>query len=107
MSDVSLDLIIAGLTAVTLASRSLFLTLGERVRLPARLQHGLRYAPACALVALVVPQLVLVGPAAQLSLANAQLAAAVLAAVVMRARANMLAAMAVGMAAFVLLRALA
>jgi len=34
--------VIAGLTLVTLATRSLFLLLGDRVALPARIRHGLR-----------------------------------------------------------------
>jgi len=106
MSELSLDAVIAGLALVTLATRSLFLVIGDRVSLPARVRHGLRYAPVCALVALVVPQLVLTGPAMQLSLANPRLYAALVAAWVMHASRSMLAAMCAGMGALMLLRVL-
>ncbi|HYM27278.1 MAG TPA: AzlD domain-containing protein [Steroidobacteraceae bacterium] len=106
MSELSLDTVIVGLALVTLVTRSLFLAIGERVSLPARVQHGLRYAPVCALVALVVPQLVLTGPALQLSLANPRLVAALVAAWVMHASRSMLAAMGAGMATLVVLRLL-
>src|SRR5207302_655022 len=56
MSGFTLALVIAGLTLVTLATRSLFLLLGDGVALPARIRHGLRYAPACALPAPGAPR---------------------------------------------------
>ncbi|HWL74579.1 MAG TPA: AzlD domain-containing protein, partial [Burkholderiaceae bacterium] len=59
MSDVEIWLVVAGLTLVTILMRSSFLMLGDYLPLPARVQHGLRYAPVCALVALVTPELFL------------------------------------------------
>jgi branched-subunit amino acid transport protein len=106
VSGLTLSWVIAGLTLVTLATRSLFLVLGDRVVLPARVRHGLRYAPACALAALIVPQLVLVDQALTISILNPRLDAALVAVAVMQISRNMLAAMAAGMAAFVLLRVL-
>jgi len=106
MSGLALGVVIAGLTLVTLVSRSLFLALGDRVPLPARVQRGLRYAPGCALAALIVPQLVLADQTLQLTLANPRLDAGLIAVLVMRISRNMLAAMVSGMAAFLLLRAL-
>jgi branched-subunit amino acid transport protein len=106
MSGFTLALVIAGLTLVTLATRSLFLLLGDRVTLPARIRHGLRYAPACALAALVVPQLVLADRTLNFTLLNARLDAGLICIAVMLWSRSMLGAMSAGMAAFVLLRAL-
>ena len=106
MTGLSLAGVIAGLTMVTLITRSLFLVLGDHVALPSRIQRGLRYAPACALAALVVPQLVLNEQGLNIALSNPRLDAGLIALVVMRSTGNMLAAMAAGMAAFVLLRSL-
>lgn len=44
----------------TLVTRGSFIVIGERGRLPATLQRALRYAPAAALSALIVPDLLLV-----------------------------------------------
>lgn len=43
----------------TLLPRSSFIVAGSRIRLPATLQRALRYAPAAALAALIVPDLLL------------------------------------------------
>ena len=59
MTSIQIWLTIAGLTAVTVLTRNVFLLLGHRVALPERVQHALRYAPACALVALIAPELLL------------------------------------------------
>lgn len=48
------------LAITTLVTRGSFIVIGERGRLPAVLQRALRYAPAAALSALVVPDLLLV-----------------------------------------------
>jgi len=48
------------LGATTLITRGSFIVIGERGRLPAVVQRALRYAPAAALSALVVPDLLLV-----------------------------------------------
>ncbi|HEX4585967.1 MAG TPA: AzlD domain-containing protein [Burkholderiaceae bacterium] len=106
MSGLTLAAAIAGLTLVTLATRSLFLLLGHRVTLPERIRHGLRYAPACALAALVLPQLVLADQRLNLSLLNPRLDAGLIAVAVMVSTRSMLGAMSAGMAAFLLLRAL-
>jgi branched-subunit amino acid transport protein len=41
--------------------RASFIVAGSRVKLPGRLQRALRYAPAAALAALIVPDIVFVG----------------------------------------------
>ena len=107
MSGATAALVIAGLTLVTVITRSLFLLLGDRVPLPQRVRHGLRYAPACALAALILPQLVLTQQEGiSLSLLNPRLDAGLVAIAVMLLTRSMLGAMGAGMAAFVLLRAL-
>lgn len=50
-------LAIVGLTVVTILSRSLFLLAGSRIVIPPHIQRALRYAPAAALVALIIPEL--------------------------------------------------
>jgi branched-subunit amino acid transport protein len=60
-----------GLMAVaTVLARSSFFLLGNAVKLPPRVQHALRYAPAAALAAIVVPDLVLSGGASGVTLAS-------------------------------------
>lgn len=104
MSNLAVWLVIAGLTVVTVATRSAFLVLGRRYTLPDRVQHALRYAPVCALVALIAPELALADGALALTPANPKLVAGLAAAVVMVLTRNMIAAMAVGMAGFWALR---
>jgi branched-subunit amino acid transport protein len=99
-------LVIIGLTAVTVATRSFFLVLGDRIPLPLRVQHALRYAPACALVALVAPEVLLEQGQLSLTLNNVKLLASALAIGVMLVSRSMIVTMAVGMAAFTALRLL-
>lgn len=91
---------IAGLTLVTLVTRNVFLVLGERLPMPERLQHGLRYAPACALAALLAPELLVQHGALAPTLANHKLLAGLAAAATMLATRSIAATMVVGMAAF-------
>ncbi len=64
----------------TTLPRASFIVLGNRLRLPGGLQRALRYAPAAALAAIVVPDVLLVGGDFQPF--NPKLAAAVVAALV-------------------------
>lgn len=73
-----LTFILLGLA--TTLPRASFIVLGSRVRLPGQLQRALRYAPAAALAALVLPDLLLVG--GELQPLNPKLAAGLLAALV-------------------------
>lgn len=104
MSDVAIWIVIVGLTAVTVATRSAFLVIGERFPLPERVQHGLRYAPVCALMALIAPELAFANGSLLLSLSNPKLLAGVAAGAVMLATRSVMAAMIVGMLAFTALR---
>ncbi len=106
MNDAAVWIVIVGLTAVTFATRSAFLVLGRRFTLPPRLLHALRYAPVCALMALIAPELLVVDGSVALSLTNPKLVAGVACAVLMVVTRSMVAAMAAGMLAFTALRLL-
>ncbi len=51
--------LVAGLTAVTIVTRAMFLFPHKAWNLPSRLRLALRYAPAAALAAVVAPELLL------------------------------------------------
>lgn len=104
MSALEVWLTITGLTAVTLVTRNFFLVFGETVLLPTRVQHALRYAPACALTALVAPEVLTPNGTLALEIGNDRLLAAAIATAVMLATRSMLATMAAGLAAFVALQ---
>ncbi|NMG69128.1 AzlD domain-containing protein [Parazoarcus communis] len=81
MSDgLTLWLTFAAIGVTTLMTRGSFIMLGEKARLPAALHRALRYAPAAALSALVVPDILLDG--GQLQPLNPKLLAAVVVVVV-------------------------
>ena len=107
MNALEVWIVVAGLTLVTIVTRSGLLMLGDRVELPARVQQGLRYAPVCALMALIGPELALVDGQLAMSLANPKLVAGVAAAGIVLATHNMVFAMTIGMAVFAALRFLA
>jgi len=104
MSDLKIWIVIGGLTLVTFATRSLFQVLGDRFTLPERVQHGLRYAPGCALAALIGPELFVVQGSLDLSLANPKLVAGIAAGVSMLATRSVVVTIGAGMAVFTLLR---
>lgn len=72
--DASLWLIFILIALATHLPRSSFIVLGSRVALPSVVQRALRYAPAAALAAIVVPDIVLVS--GDLQPLNPKLAAA-------------------------------
>ncbi len=60
MSGWQATLAIVGLAAITVLTRGFFLLPERELPLPAWLKEGLRYAPLAALVAVVLPEIVLV-----------------------------------------------
>jgi len=104
LNNFEIWLVIIGLTLVTILMRSSFLMLGDYFPLPERVQHGLRYAPVCALIALVTPELFLAQGSFDVSITNPKLIAGVAAAVITLTTRSMIAAMAVGMLIFTALR---
>src|SRR5450830_960108 len=63
------------LTMSTLITRSGFFLFGHAVKLPPRLQHALGYAPAAAMAAIVMPDLMTSGGVIDINWANPKLLA--------------------------------
>jgi branched-subunit amino acid transport protein len=94
-----------GLMALaTVLARSSFFLLGNAVKLPPRVQHALRYAPAAALAAIVAPDLVLTGGALSASLLSPKLVAATGAALFFVVTRRLLGTIVLGMLLYTALR---
>ncbi|NMM26449.1 MAG: AzlD domain-containing protein [Glaciimonas sp.] len=104
MNDTDTWITIVLLTVSTILTRSSFFLLGNSVQFPPKVQHALRYAPAAALAAIVVPDLVLSGGAVTISMANPKLLAGIGAAVFFMATQRLLGTIVVGMALFTVIR---
>ena len=104
MSAVEIWIAVVAMTLITIATRTVMLVFGDRIRLPERAQHALRFAPVCALTALIAPELLTEQGAWAISLANAKLIAGAIAIAVMLATRSMIATMGLGMAAYLALR---
>lgn len=63
-------LAILGITTATFIARSSLLVLGNRVSIPPAWQAALRFAPACALAAIALPDLVFTPEGFELGLSN-------------------------------------
>jgi len=95
---------IVGLTLVTVASRSSFFMLPARIELPANVERALRYAPACALTAIITQGVLARDHQPYVSVHNFEMWAVVAAALVFAKTRNMIAMMVVGMTVFTVLR---
>lgn len=104
MSDTYTWLVIFWLTVATILTRSSFFLLGNAIKFPPRVQHALRYAPAAALAAIVVPDMLLSGGAVTISLANPKLLAGIGAMVFFVATQRLLGTIVVGMVLFSVVR---
>ena len=104
MNTLEIWIAIVGMTLVTLLTRTLVLIFGDRLPLPERLQHALRFAPACALAALIAPELLTDQGTVLVSMSNAKLVGGSIAIAVMLATRSMLATMTIGMAAYMTVR---
>jgi branched-subunit amino acid transport protein len=105
MSDLEIWAVIGVLALSTVLTRSSFWMIGHRVTIPPRIQGMLRYAPACALAAIIGPDLLLdAGGKVHLALGNAKLLAGIAALGFYLWRRNMLHTIVVGMLVFTLLR---
>ncbi len=91
---------IACITVATFVTRAGFLLLGKRVTLSRRVDAALRFAPACALTALVLPEIVSPMGALDLTLSNPRWPAALVATAFLLWRHSMPGAIAVGMIAY-------
>ncbi|WP_198115966.1 AzlD domain-containing protein [Massilia rhizosphaerae] len=105
MADWEIWAIIAVLGVATACCRSALWMVGHRVTIPRRVQEMLRYAPACALAAIVAPDFML-GPHGdiQLAVTNPKLLAGIAALAYYLWRRNMLQTIVIGMLVFTVLR---
>lgn len=107
MSGADVWLTIALLALATIVTRSSFFVLAS-TRLPQRVQQALRYAPAAALAAIVIPDLLLNGgagsSAASIDWMNPRLLAGVGATLFFLATRHLLGTIVAGMALFTVLR---
>ncbi|HAT32109.1 MAG TPA: branched-chain amino acid transporter [Janthinobacterium sp.] len=97
---------IAVMVLATAATRSAFWLVGHHIRIPRRVNEMLRYAPACALAAIIAPDLLINQEHIQLDWANVKLLAGIAAIVFYLIRRNMLQTIVFGMLVFTGLRLL-
>ncbi|MBB3119715.1 AzlD domain-containing protein [Pseudoduganella violacea] len=106
MSDWEIWATIGVLVLATAATRSSFWLVGHHITIPRRVHDMLRYAPACALAAIIAPDLLLNEGQLQLELGNLKLLAGIAAIVYYLLRRNMLETIVFGMVFFTGLRLL-
>lgn len=107
MADWEIWAVIVVLALATAITRSGFWLVGHKVSIPPRIQDMLRYAPACALAAIIGPDLLLDSAGnAHLELGNPKLLVGIAALGFYLWRRNMLQTIVFGMLAFTLLRLL-
>ena len=107
MSDWEIWLTIVALAIATAATRASFWLIGHRLTIPKRVNEMLSYAPACALAAIVAPDLLL-GQGGQLhiGLDNLKLLSGAVSIAYYVVRRNMLETIVFGMACYTALRLL-
>lgn len=107
MSDLEIWLTIICLAIATAITRSSFWVIGEHITIPPRVQGMLRYAPVCALAAIIGPDLVLdARGTVEFGLHNYKLFAGVAAIAYYLIRRSMLETIVFGMVCFTALRLL-
>ncbi|MGV7207789.1 AzlD domain-containing protein [Oxalobacteraceae bacterium A2-2] len=104
MADWEIWLTIAALAIATAATRASFWLVGHHINIPRRVQDMLRYAPACALAAIIAPDLMLNNGQLQLDIGNLKLVAGIVSIIFYLLRRNMLQTIIFGMAFFTALR---
>lgn len=92
------------LTMSTLITRSGFFLFGHAVKLPPKLQHALGYAPAAAMAAIVMPDLMTSGGAVDINWANPKLLAGIGGGIFFMATRHLLGTIVAGMTLFTVLR---
>ena len=96
---------IAGLGAITLVTRSFFLLFGTRLVIPDSFQRALRYAPLGALLAILIPEMVVIKSESEMyewSLLNPKLWGGLVAILSFLATRSMMITIATGMVTFLL-----
>ncbi|MBU3542706.1 MAG: AzlD domain-containing protein [Burkholderiaceae bacterium] len=114
MTTLQIWLALIGLTLVTILTRGFFLLWGNRFELPESVQNAIRYAPMAALIAIIVPELLINKDASEQSLnwlgrvdfSQPQFLAGVIAILAHLYIKNMALTIGIGVAVFMLLRAI-
>ena len=96
-------LAILGVTAATFITRSSLFVLGARIQFPPMVEAALRFAPACALAAIVAADLVLLDGQLQITASNHKLIAGCIGIVIFSYTRSIIGTIAGGMVAFWLL----
>lgn len=104
MSEFYIWEVIALLTIATILARVTFWLVGHHVTIPKRINEALRYAPACALAAIIVPDLLFHHQQITISLANPQLVGGVVASAFFLYKRSMFGTILIGMAVFTVVR---
>lgn len=95
---------ILGLAVVTVLTRASFFMLPPRVTMPRTVERALRYAPACALAAIIAPAVLAADGKVELSADNHQLLAVLVGTLVFLRIRNIVVLMSVVMAVYTALR---
>lgn len=104
MSDIEIWAVIILLTVATVIDRSAFWVIGHHINLPRRVQEALRYAPSCALAAIVAPDFFINDNQVVMSLHNPKLVAGIAAGVFYLWKKDMLLTIMFGMGMFTVVR---
>ena len=96
--------LVAGMALGTFFTRSIFILPGSRLRLPATAERILRYAPAAALMAIIVPDLAMAHGAFAISIDNPRLIGGLAAIAIAAATRSILLTIVGGMLALTLVR---
>lgn len=97
MSNLELLLVVCGLVLATFLTRVGMLLVGERFKPSPRVESALRFAPICALSALIAPEILLQGGTVDISLANPRFVAALAATAFFLWKRSMVGCIVVGM----------
>lgn len=104
MSDLDIWLSILLLTAGTVMTRATFWLVGHHVTIPKRIHEALRFAPACALAAIIFPDLLISHGELAVSVHNPRLIAGIVASAYFLWKRGMFSTIVLGMAVFSLIR---
>lgn len=106
MSDLEIWITIGALVIATAITRSSFWVIGQHVTIPTRVNEMLRYAPSCALAAIVGPDLLMNPGSLTIDVLNPKLVAGLASIGWYLFRRNMLETIVFGMLLFTALRLL-
>jgi branched-subunit amino acid transport protein len=104
MNDQDIWWVIALLTLSTFLTRATFWLIGHHITIPKRINETLRFAPACALAAIIVPNLLFHHDQIVISYTNPQLVAGLVASAFFLYKRSMFATILLGMAVFTVVR---